>query len=100
MARKKLCFDSWGIRPDRLRSRIPSCCMTREDDDYIGTKPVNCVARSVARATKLDVINVQSQGEDREGNIYQLTLGRSVPRRFGGGYSVEGSLWVKVPYRR
>jgi len=28
---------------------------------------------------------------------YQLTLGTPVARRLGGGYSVEGTVWIAVP---
>lgn len=101
MRSKRLRFDSWGIQPKWLRPKIPSCCMLADDDVVVfgwRDAKAGCVASAIERATGLSVVNMQSQGSDNEGNHYQITLGRPLPRRYGGGYSVEGSLWVKVPH--
>lgn len=31
---------------------------------------------------------------------YQITMGRPVPRRLGGGYNVTGEVWVTYTYTR
>jgi hypothetical protein len=67
-----------------------------------GEWPIGAVCRAIARKTGLTVVTCRSDGYRLEQDKpieahYQLTLGSRIDKRFGGGYSVEGELWVAVP---
>ena len=95
--RRRVAFQSWGILPERLRDLVPGSCYVVQ-----GESITDAVARSVERGTRLSVVTMRADGTSLshgvpEARIYALTLGTPLPRKVGGGYSVEGSLLVSVP---
>jgi len=89
-------FDHWGLRGS---VKIPAYAMRQPEETN-----VDAVARSIARKSGLDIASRPTpQGTecDENGrpraNQFELTFGRPVPRRHGGGMSVEGSVWVSIP---
>lgn len=91
-------IDAWGIQPNRLRGSIGGMAIVRDGDT-----PVEAVCRSIERRTGLSVIACRSDGTRLDGrgrpeaNTYEITLGRVLAKRFGGGYSVDGRCWIAVP---
>jgi hypothetical protein len=95
---KRIYFEHWGARGS---VRIPAYAVRTEGDD----SDMKAVARAVAAASGLATCGCSPQGTVLDGDLewaehYELTLGRPLPRRVGGGFSVEGSVWVSVPMRR
>lgn len=94
---KRVAFRAWGIRPERLRDLIPGYAMRHEHE---GASEAVC--RAIGRATGYAVVTCSPQGTSlehgkAESNHFQLTLGTPIPRRRGGGFSVEGTVWIAVP---
>lgn len=92
---RTITIKSWGrhgLGPFRVRV----------DDDLEYCSAEEAVARSVARRTGLCVVTMRQDGTALErgrpeSRHYQITLGKPLPRRLGGGWSVEGELWVAIP---
>jgi hypothetical protein len=66
----------------------------RDPDEY--ETGLDAVRRAIARRTGLAVCSTSPQGvslPERERH-YQITLGQPCP---GGGYSVEGEMWIAIP---
>lgn len=94
---KRITFRAWGIRPERLQDLIPAYAVRHEHEGA-----AEAVCRAIGRATGHVVVTCSPQGTSLEhgkgeSNHYQLTLGTPVARRLGGGYSVEGTVWIAVP---
>lgn len=92
---RRVDFRAWG----RMAAEVdlPAYAMRRSDETNS-----EAVCRAVARRTGLAVVTCRQDGVSLDRGQpyeahYQLTLGRPVSRRLGGGYSVEGELWVAVP---
>ena len=68
-----------------------------------GEPPIDAAPRGIDRRTGLQVCGCRSDsvapalGSHPEAAHYQITLGRPLPRRLGGGWSVEGELWAAIP---
>lgn len=67
-----------------------------------GEPIMDAVQRSVARRTGYAVVTCRSDGTELDcgrpvAQHHQMTLGSPVPRRLGGGWNVEGEIWVSVP---
>lgn len=83
--------STWGnVKIGDFRVRVP-------DYDVIGS-----VRRSIERRTGLRVVTCYVDGCSMnagklESRHYQMTLGRPLPRKTGGGYSVSGQVWVAIP---
>jgi hypothetical protein len=66
-----------------------------------GERPIEAVCRAIGRKSGLQVVTCRHDGTQMGrsrpvAEHYQLTLGRRIARRYGGGYAVEGELWVAV----
>jgi len=100
MKTKRIHFSTWGENPDSLD--IASYAVVHVDDDGYFDAKLDAVKRSIERTTGLAICGCTPQGQAcsngvPESSHYQITLGRPVSRRYGGGYSVEGGLWVSIP---
>lgn len=94
---RTILVSGWG--KGAQRHNLGSFTVRRREEDY---SDAEAVARSVARRTGLSVCTCRWDGTALsngrpESNHYQMTLGRPVSRRLGGGYSVDSELWVAIP---
>lgn len=91
----RVTYSSWGEQGSAV---TPAYAVQKDHETRI-----EAVKRAIGRASKLTVCACSSQGTSLdnkgrpESRHYQITLGRAVPRRLGGGCSVEGSVWVAIP---
>ena len=82
-------LNIWGRGPAR------ACAGYVLVRDY--ERPREAVCRRIARDTGLDVITCRHDGSSPDADIYQVTLGRPLPRRLGGGWTDIGENWFSVP---
>ena len=93
--KRRVQFAHWGNSSDL---RIPAYAVAATDEDDL-----DAVTRAVAAANRLSVCCCSPQGSALcddgtvESRHYEVTLGRPVPGRHGGGTSVEGSVWIAIP---
>ena len=90
-------YQSWGIRGALAVGEYAV-------DKGEGGGPLGAVRSSLERRNDLSVCGCSPQGTslsdgEPESRHFQITLGRPLPRKVGGGYSVEGSVWVAIPER-
>lgn len=83
-------FDAYGPQADLVndgRVRVRR-----------GEEPLGAVCRRVRRDSGLLVVGCRADVYDTGERCqhYEITLGRPVSGRCGGGYSVEGRLWVRI----
>ncbi len=96
--RRRVTFSAWGIYPAKLRERWPTYAVAVADESGM-----EAALRAIQRATRLSVVVCRPDAtalDDHgrpEARHYEVTLGRAVARRFGGGYSVEGRAWLAIP---
>jgi hypothetical protein len=95
MARHRMTFSAWGI-PRRLRDLITGTCYRHDDESAIGA-----VCRHLERQTRLSVVACRLDNHRRDRGVvigaqYEITLGRGLDPRYGGGYSVDGRVWVEI----
>lgn len=94
---KRVYFEHWGTFSNKFE--IPAYAV----GDLDVFTPSEIVAKCIERATGLSIGACQSQGTslDKKGkpesHHYQLTLGSPIPKKYGGGLSVEGQIWFGVP---
>jgi hypothetical protein len=89
-------YSVWGVRPKALRSvDLEGSGARWAPDSYEGKAAA--VARSIARRAGLECGSLRHDSDTADSSIYEVTLGRSIPRRRGGGFSVEGACWFSIP---
>lgn len=88
-------FQHWGTRGP---IQVPAYAVRQSDESSL-----DAVCRAIASKSRLKLAcRPSDQGTELERGTavarhYELTFGRPVPRRLGGGMSVEGSVWVALP---
>lgn len=95
--KKRINFSNWGRGCGRP---LPAWAMCEEYEE-----PIEAVIRAIERRTGLTVCTSRDDGISimhgrPESRHYQLTLGKALPRRLGGGYSVYGEVWIAIPCAR
>ena len=88
-------YTVWGLKGDAKAMTSGTVRYAAGDD------AIDALTRRIARLTRCSVITARSDGEEMEhGEVvsshYEITIGHPIPRKRGGGYSVEGSLWAAI----
>ena len=92
-------ISTWGHRGAAQRLNLGT--VVRHRADGVDTA-LDAIRRKILRQTGLVACGITPQGSSvaADGTIrarhYQITLGKSLSRRTGGGYSVEGALFVAI----
>jgi hypothetical protein len=88
-------YSVWGIRPASLRSvDLEGAGARWSPDSY---DKATAVARSIARRAGLECCPPRHDSDTADSSIFEVALGRSIPQKRGGGFSVEGACWFSIP---
>lgn len=90
---KRVYFQAWGARGALKRTELPAYAIWTD----AGLSRAQAVADAIGRKAGLTAVTMHWDGSSELGQIYEVTYGYRLPSRTGGGWAVEGSIWVAIP---